>query len=162
MTDRPLLIAYDGSDNARHAIRVAAALFPGAEAEIVHAWEPMTSAAARAAVYAIVYSDKDPALELEAERAQEIAEKGVQAARAAGLEARGVAVSGAGPIWATLTDHAESIGPRLLVMGTRGLTGVRSALVGSVSHDVASHAKVPVLVVPHDAPVPGDDDAERS
>jgi hypothetical protein len=27
---------------------------------------------------------------------------------------------------------------------------------------VASHAKVPVLVVPHDAPVPGDDDAERS
>jgi nucleotide-binding universal stress UspA family protein len=36
----------------------------------------------------------------------------------------------------------------VIVLGSRGLTGVREAFEGSVSHDVAEHAGRPVLIVP--------------
>ncbi len=67
----------------------------------------------------------------------------------AGLDASAAAPpSGSGPLWQTIVDHAAQTEPRLIVMGTRGLTGIRSALAGSVSHNVTSHASQPVLTVP--------------
>ena len=42
---------------------------------------------------------------------------------------------------------AEEIGAGLIVMGSRGLGGIRRALMGSVSDAVFSHAHCPVLVV---------------
>ena len=42
---------------------------------------------------------------------------------------------------------AEEIGAGLIVMGSRGLGGVRRALMGSVSDSVMRHAHCPVLVV---------------
>jgi nucleotide-binding universal stress UspA family protein len=143
-----VLIAYDGSANADHAIDVAGALLGGGPAEIVHAWEPVSSAAARSAVYAIAYDDSGALVERERELAGEVADAGVARAIAAGFDATGAARSGSGPLWQTIVERAEELRPRLIVMGTRGLTGVRSALVGSVSHHVASHAAVPVLTVP--------------
>lgn len=147
-TDGPVLIAYDGSANADHAIDVAAALLGGGPARVVHAWEPVSSAAARSAVYAMAYDDGGALLEREQAHATEIAEAGVARARAAGFDASGHARSGSGPLWQTIVEEAEDLHPRILVMGTRGLTGLRSALVGSVSHHVASHADVPVLTIP--------------
>lgn len=143
-----VLIAYDGSANADHAIDVAGALLGGGTAEVVHAWEPVSSAAARSAVYAIAYDAGASMLERERAMAEEVAAAGVARARAAGFTATGHAVSGSGPLWQTIVGRAEDVVPRLIVMGTRGLTGVRSALLGSVSHHVTSHAHVPVLTVP--------------
>ena len=42
---------------------------------------------------------------------------------------------------------AEDIAADLIVMGSRGLGGVRRALMGSVSDSVVRHAHCPVLVV---------------
>ena len=42
---------------------------------------------------------------------------------------------------------AEEIGADLIVMGSRGLGGVRRALMGSASDSVVRHAHCPVLVV---------------
>jgi nucleotide-binding universal stress UspA family protein len=42
---------------------------------------------------------------------------------------------------------AEELGADLIVMGSRGLGGVRRVLVGSVSDSVVRHAHCPVLVV---------------
>lgn len=44
--DNLLLIAYDGSANARAAIDVAAALMPGSSATVLYARQPLESAAA--------------------------------------------------------------------------------------------------------------------
>ena len=42
---------------------------------------------------------------------------------------------------------AEELGAGLIVMGRRGLGGVRRALMGSVSDSVVRHAHCPVLVI---------------
>ena len=42
---------------------------------------------------------------------------------------------------------AEEIGAGLIVLGSRGLGGIRRALMGSVSDSVVSHAHCPVMVV---------------
>jgi nucleotide-binding universal stress UspA family protein len=52
---------------------------------------------------------------------------------------------GAAP--AEIVDLAEEIGAGLIVMGSRGLGGIRRALMGSVSDSVVRHAHCPVLVV---------------
>ena len=45
---------------------------------------------------------------------------------------------------------AEELQADLIVMGSRGLGGVRRALMGSVSDSVVRHAHCPVLVVRQD------------
>jgi nucleotide-binding universal stress UspA family protein len=42
---------------------------------------------------------------------------------------------------------SEELGAGLIVMGSRGLGGVRRALMGSVSDSVVRHAHCPVLIV---------------
>jgi nucleotide-binding universal stress UspA family protein len=42
---------------------------------------------------------------------------------------------------------AEELGAGLIVMGSRGLGGVRRALMGSISDSVVRHAQCPVMVV---------------
>jgi nucleotide-binding universal stress UspA family protein len=51
----------------------------------------------------------------------------------------------------TILDEADEIGARAIVLGTRGLTGVKSLLLGSVSHAVLQHADRPVIVIPSPA-----------
>jgi nucleotide-binding universal stress UspA family protein len=46
-----------------------------------------------------------------------------------------------------IVDLGEEIGAGLIVMGSRGLGGVRRALMGSVSDSVVRHAHCSVLVV---------------
>ena len=43
--DAPVLIAYDGSDTARHAVREAARLLGSREVLVVTIWEPALAAA---------------------------------------------------------------------------------------------------------------------
>ena len=54
-----------------------------------------------------------------------------------------------GKPWRMLCQAADALGAEPIVMGARGLGGVESALLGSVSSAVVFHAKRPVLVVPH-------------
>lgn len=46
-----------------------------------------------------------------------------------------------------IVELAEEIGAGLIVLGSRGLGGIRRALMGSVSDSVVRHAHCPVLVV---------------
>jgi nucleotide-binding universal stress UspA family protein len=46
-----------------------------------------------------------------------------------------------------LIHLSEEIGAGLIILGSRGLGGVRRALMGSVSDSVVRHAHCPVLIV---------------
>jgi nucleotide-binding universal stress UspA family protein len=48
---------------------------------------------------------------------------------------------------AEIVKLADDIGSGLIVIGSRGLGGIRRALIGSVSDSVVRHAHCPVLVV---------------
>jgi nucleotide-binding universal stress UspA family protein len=82
-----------------------------------------------------------------AEGGGRLAEEGVHIAREAGLEAEAIAVKAAGPVWKTILKIAERHEAAAIVMGSRGLTGIRSILLGSVSNAVVHHAERPTLVV---------------
>jgi len=53
---------------------------------------------------------------------------------------------------AEITALAEEIGAGLIVVGSRGLGGIRRAMLGSVSDAVVRHAHCPVLVVRKEEP----------
>lgn len=53
-----------------------------------------------------------------------------------------------GPVARRLLAKAEDAD--LLVIGSRGLGGFRGLLLGSVGHQAVSHAKCPVVVMPHE------------
>lgn len=48
---------------------------------------------------------------------------------------------------AAVLETAEKRGCDLIVMGSRGLGAVKEWVLGSVSHHVVQHARVPVLIV---------------
>ena len=53
----------------------------------------------------------------------------------------------AGPVWHTIVETADRCDAAAIVMGSRGLTPLRSILLGSVSSGVVHHADRPTLVI---------------
>ncbi|MBN1528100.1 MAG: universal stress protein [Thermoleophilaceae bacterium] len=145
----PLLLCYDGSDNARRSIEIAGERFPGRRAIVLHAWESwFARATALSAVVPPVYGMERELDEIAEEQCEKAAGAGVTLAKECGLDAEALMVKvDAGPVWRAVLDAAEEHDAAAIVMGTRGLTGISQAL-GSVSHGVVNHARLPVLVVP--------------
>lgn len=150
-----ILVAYDGSADAKAVIDRVAALMPGGEVTVANVWEPMIDVMARVGVpwpmagYGLDVGAVDEASE---QRAQELAEEGAALAREAGLTASGIARRRVLDIAGTLIAAAAELDADAIAIGTRGLTGVRSVL-GSVSHALVQHADRAVIVVPSAAVV---------
>jgi nucleotide-binding universal stress UspA family protein len=148
---RPILIAYDGSDGAKAAIESAGRLFPARRAVVVSVWNSVASAAPAAAIAipASVAHSAYEELDRESERQAALkASEGANAARDAGLDASGAAALCAGRVWATIVDAADEHDAEAIVLGSRGLSAIKSALVGSVANGVLHHSRRPVVVVP--------------
>jgi nucleotide-binding universal stress UspA family protein len=157
----PILIAYDGSEPARHAIAEAGRLLAPRSAIVVFVWDPVPPVppgdpfGLTTPIYDPVQMDEvNDAVRTNAEA---IAEDGARRAREAGFEAEGVAEETRGSSATTIVELADERGVEAIVAGARWHSGVRSLLLGSVSNAVVHHAKVPTLVVP--PPGAGDADA---
>jgi nucleotide-binding universal stress UspA family protein len=145
MTDAPILICYDGSDNAARAIATAATILGPRRAVVLDIAPPITGAESIAAMSSVVPGSAFE--DLNTAQADQVAEKGADIARAAGFdaEARGVL---AAPTWQGIVDVADELDTPVIVIGSRGLSALREVLEGSVSHQIAEHARRPVLIVP--------------
>ena len=142
--ERPVLFAYDGSEAARAAIARAGELLVPRAAQVLTTWRPVSLGVATGVSPPVYVPDLEAAYE---RRAEETAAEGVALAAAAGFTAVPVVVPEPNGCWTAILDAAEDAGAAMIVMGARGLSGVRSALLGSTSNGVVHHSSRPVLVV---------------
>jgi nucleotide-binding universal stress UspA family protein len=142
-----VLIAYDGSEVARHAIAEAAPLLTGRRVVVAYARPADESVAAHLEGHAALEEtdDQHPHALDEAHR---IALEGRDRARAAGLDASALLISSPEPAGDAIVHAADQLDAGLIVIGSRGRRELKSLLLGSVSQHVAHHTRRPVLIVP--------------
>ncbi|HEY2055011.1 MAG TPA: universal stress protein [Solirubrobacterales bacterium] len=148
--ERPVLIAYDGSDFAKAAIAAAAnQLGPARKAVVVTVWEPLdlkwAANLGNPALHAEAYKTVGNEARVAAER---LAETGAELASEAGFDVRSELVDGS-PAWQRIVEAAEKLDAGLIVLGSCGRTGLSYVLLGSVATAVARHSKRPVFIA-HD------------
>jgi len=147
----PLLLAYDGSEDAAHAIRVAAKVLPGAEAIVVNVWEPLGTSASAPDIPGLRGLLLGGLEELDREGEElsaGVAAKGAELANEAGLRAEGVSRRAQRRAWAAILELADERDVPVIVVGRRGLSGPERWLLGSVSSAILQRSERPVLVVP--------------
>ncbi len=152
-SDGPLLIAFDGSEAARQAVTDAARLMRPRPALVVTVWEAGLAYATVANPPDVSMSPTvDPATVLAVDEelrrgAEQVSAEGAELARSLGLDAEPLAVSDAGDIARTILELSREREAAAIVMGSRGLSGFRARLEGSVSKSVIKNARCPVIVV---------------
>ena len=159
MTDAPILICYDGSEDAERAIDAAADLLGPRRAVVLDVGPPLTVAESF-----VVMAPMTPGAAFEGlneDDARQRARAGAESARRAGFDAEARADLAA-PTWEGIVDVADEIEAAVIVLGSRGLKGAREAFAGSVSHEVAEHAGRPVLIVPPPHTRPRDSKKDRT
>ncbi len=143
-----ILIAYDGSDDAKVAIEQAAKLFPGQSVTVLTVWQRFIDTMARVGGGMGMIADYEE-IDGEAEkRAADQAADGAKLASEAGLEASSASAVVNTTIADAILSEAASTGAAAVVCGSRGYSGIKSLMLGSVSSHILQHADVPVVVVP--------------
>ena len=149
-----IVICYDGSKDARAAIERGAELFPSKQATVLTVWEPFAELAARSSLgFGLIPSVADATeIDQASEKAAgETAAEGMKLAGELGLDATSRVCSQQTTTARAILAEADKLGASVIVMGSRGLSGVKSLLIGSVSHEVIQHADRTVAVVPSPA-----------
>ena len=167
---RRLLLCYDGSEPARRAIVEASAVVGGGAAVVLCVWESLGSMVLRHRLPGAseigrelneLSSDVVDTLDARVEEeAQATAMEGAGLAREHEFDAQPLARRALGratdraetTVWEAIIEAADELDAAAVVLGSRGRSGVSSALLGSVSNGVVHHCRRPVLIVP---PEPG-------
>ncbi len=150
-----ILLATDGSENVAHATAVAVQLsrVTGSELHLVYVGEDAYSTT-------LIYPEtadpgevarEDSVLLEQLQRqfeqmSRRVLETEVEKVREAGGTVAQTHLR-MGKAASEIVELAEELGAGLVVVGSRGLGGIRRALMGSVSDSVVRHAHCPVLVV---------------
>ncbi len=144
-----ILVPTDFSDDAQHALDIAIewAKKYGSRVVLLHAYHvdlPFISPAYGGDVilpdtFFTEYGDQAK---------KQIEELAAETASKSGLDVSGVAVDS--HAWMAILDEAERLPADLIVMGTRGLTGIKHIALGSTAERIVRKAKCPVLTVKAD------------
>jgi nucleotide-binding universal stress UspA family protein len=143
--DAPILICFDGSAGAMRALAAARELLGPRRAVVIDIAPPITASESLASLAPSIPANAF--VELNTADAARTASRGAELARASGFDADAREALAA-PTWEGIVDAADELDAAVIVIGSRGLTGLRELLDGSLSHDVAEHAGRPVLIMP--------------
>ena len=157
----PVLIAFDGTPAAEHAIREGGPLLAGRNAVVLVVWKQGLAfdlVALPASAIGLPPAQLDVAAALEAERetyraAESQAQRGAALAREAGLEAEPhvIADDPETPIHETILRVARAAA---IVIGSHGhgpIGPIGATVLGGITRGVLRQAQVPVVVVRHAA-----------
>jgi nucleotide-binding universal stress UspA family protein len=143
----PILIAYDGSGCADAAIDKVAAEFGGRKVVILVVTEELDRVPfIGTSGVPIEPETMEVLIDSARQSANAIADKGAERARGLGLDAS-TAIAEGGPVWNQIVNAAEEHDAALIALGSRGLSGIKHVLLGSVSGAVAQHSKRSVFIV---------------
>ncbi len=136
-----VIVGFDGSEGSLHALKWAAkaAKDRGRTLEVITTW---TMPAADLGIGASSTLQEELLDELRQE-AHAVNDEALKVAAEMGANAMGEILVGRTP--AALVKHSE--GANLVVVGSHGSGGLTGFLLGSVSRQVATHAKCPAVVV---------------
>lgn len=139
-----IVVAYDGSENAEQALKQAVQLAektPGAKLTVAFVkYRPTFEAQGFGMAALAGFEDKMQ------EYDQSILQKAQDMIK--DLPHAEVQVYTGSPA-ASILECADEKNADLIVMGSRGLGTFKEMMLGSVSHYVAQHARIPVLIVKH-------------
>jgi nucleotide-binding universal stress UspA family protein len=145
---KKILVAIDKSgykDKAMsHASILAKSL--GAEITVIHVIAPSSMIATgghmrSAGIMAL--KEYQDALKKDADK---LLKEIVQLGKEGGVTVHGEVLAGSS-VKQTILDYAKNKKVDLIIVGTKGMTGIARFLMGSVSSDVIAHAHCPVLAV---------------
>src|ERR687897_1901878 len=144
-----ILLATDGSREAELAARTAADLATSTDSElhVLTVAPGLPDAAYHIHEAGLRYETYEQALEAVKGEAQKVLDEQGRKVREAGGSIKEAHLRIGERRDQAIIHLAEELGAGLIVMGSRGLGGVRRALIGSVSDSVVRHAHCPVLIV---------------
>lgn len=145
------MIAVDGSDEAKQAARrgLKFAHVFGATVDVVHVVEQKSLRLTRT-------GEEDMRLR---ERGEAILSEFETMASDLDLSLTTTVTEGKPAV--RITEHATEQNAALIVVGRRGMTGLGTRLLGSVTEQILSRSDVPVLVVPQNASATDRNDCPR-
>lgn len=152
--DAPLVVGYDGSDSAAHAVRTAGRLLNATCALIVTVWEPalatlpITGEGVIGIDMPLDPHSADLLDQASTERSAAVAAQGVAIASEVGLRADAVTMPDELNVAETLAQLAADRGAAAIVVGSHGHGALHTRVLGSTSTKLLAHAGCPVVVVP--------------
>ena len=136
-----VLVPYDGSEQAKDALRHALGTYADAQIDVLHVIDPVGRGGEKqpkAAWWNMWYEDREHRSEELLKGAKEVADdsgRTVSTAHRIGKPSDGILA------------YVEDQNVDTIVMGRQGETGLSRVLLGSVADNVARHAEVPVTLV---------------
>jgi nucleotide-binding universal stress UspA family protein len=147
----PILVPIDGSEHARKALAIAEQLARASSAplHLLHVTESPVGddvgMLAGTSGQPLTEERRRELAEPNASQAHQVFDRARQAVDLAGLQVKDVLRDGRPA--EVILDEAKAMGAGIIVMGSRGLSDMKGALIGSVSHGVAHSAPCTVVTV---------------
>ena len=138
---KAILVPVDGSANSDRAVKHALALVAAGLSAELHFLNVQPNLGGAISTFV----NRDQIDSYHREEGHKCLASAVELAKKASVPAKvHIGVGRQGEI---VRDYAKKLGVGLVVMGTRGHTGLAGVLLGSVAQDVIAHADVPVTLV---------------
>ena len=141
-----ILVALDGSDHATKALGTAIEMAQRCDSEMILFYALQVRSLRAEYEQVVTKAARDAYREAGNQQKEDILSRAEKLARDQGVD-RVSQLCIEGEPARSIIRAARENDIELIVMGTRGLTGLRELAMGSVAHNVTSAADCPVLVV---------------